>query len=132
MIEVASLIARICLSVVFLWSGITKLMDPARGVEEVAGLGLPFPRVFLWLTIPYQIGGGLAVLLGVYAELGALALLAFTVAATLLAHRGSGLTGAARQQQIATSLEHLAIVGGFLLVAVHGAGTLSIESLLRP
>jgi len=49
----------------------------------------------------------------------------------MLAHRASGLSGEARQQQITISLEHLAIVGGFLLLAIYGSGSLSIDALLH-
>ncbi|HUK07477.1 MAG TPA: DoxX family protein [Stellaceae bacterium] len=131
MTDYGSLLARFCLSLVFLWSGITKLRDPVGGTAEVAALGLPMPQVFLALTILCQIAGGLMVLLGFRVRLGALVLLSFTVVATLLGHRVAGLTGAARQQQMTTSLEHLAIVGGFLLLIVHGAGALSIDALLN-
>jgi uncharacterized membrane protein YphA (DoxX/SURF4 family) len=131
MTDLGCLLARFCLSLVFLWSGVTKLRDPAGGTKEVAALGLPVPRLFLALTILCQIAGGLMVLVGFWARLGALALLGFTIAATLLAHRTSGLSGAARQQQMTTSLEHLAIVGGFLLLTIYGAGTFSIDDLLR-
>jgi len=71
------------------------------------------------------------VLLGFWARLGALALLAFTVVATLLAHGTKGLTGEKRLQQATTTFEHLAIVGGFLFIVIHGAGRLSLDSLLR-
>ncbi len=131
MMDDASLLARICLSAVYLWSGIIKLRDPAGGVAEMAAVHLPAPRLFLALTILCQIGAGLMVLLGFWTRLAALALLGFTVVATLLAHRASGLTGAARLQQITTSLEHLAIVGGFLLLMIYGSGPLSIDALLR-
>lgn len=130
MIDDGSLVARFCLSLVFLYSGITKLRDPVGGMAEVAALGLPMPKVCLALTVFCQIVGGLIVLLGFWARLGALALLGFTVIATLLGHRVTGMTGAARQQQMTTSLEHLAIVGGFLLLIVHGAGAISIDALL--
>lgn len=131
MIEYGSLIARACLSAVFIWSGITKLLDPVSGAAEVAALHLPAPRLFLALTILCQIGAALMVLLGFWTRLAALVLLGFTVMATMLAHRASGLSGKARQQQITLSLEHLAIVGGFLLLAIYGAGSFSIDDLLR-
>jgi uncharacterized membrane protein YphA (DoxX/SURF4 family) len=38
---------------------------------------------------------------------------------------------AARQQQETTAFEHLAIVGVFLFVVIHGAGRLSLDNLLR-
>jgi putative oxidoreductase len=131
MTDYGSLAARLCLSAVFLWSGITKLRDPAGGIAEIAALQLPAPRLCLALTVLCQIGAGLLVLLGFWTRLAALALLGFTVVATLLAHRASGLSGAARQRQIITSLEHLAIVGGFLLLMIYGPGRLSIDEFLR-
>jgi len=131
MTEYGSLLARLCLSAVFLWSGITKFCDPAGGIAEIAALRLPAPRIFLALTILCQIGAGLLVLVGFWTRLAALVLLGFTVLATMLAHRASGLSGAARQQQITTSLEHLAIVGGFLLLTIYGAGPVSIDEFLR-
>ena len=59
------------------------------------------------------------VLLGFWARLGA------------LAHGLRGLTGDKRQQQETTAFEHMAIVGGFLFVVVHGAGGLSVDNPLR-
>ena len=125
------LLARFCLSFVFLWSGVSKAFNPVAGRAEVAALGLPNPALFSTLTIICQIGGGLMVLLGLWARLGALGLLSFTVIATLLAHGSGGLTGEKRQQVLTTAFEHLAIVGGFLFVIFHGAGALSVDELLR-
>ena len=48
------------------------------------------------------------VLLGFWARLGALALLTFTVIATLLAHGSRGLTGEKRQQQETSEAGRLA------------------------
>jgi putative oxidoreductase len=125
------LLARFCLSFVYLWSGVTKAFHPSAGKAEIAALGLPYPALLLPLTVTCQICGGLMVLVGFWARLGALALLGFTVIATLLAHGTRGLTGEKRQQQQTTAFEHLAIVGGFLFVVVHGAGRLSVDNLLR-
>jgi putative oxidoreductase len=129
-INYGDLLARFCLSFVFLWSGISKAYHPAAGKAEIAALGLPYPALLLPLTIGCQICGGLMVLLGFWARLGALALLGFTVIATLLAHGSQGLTGEKRQQQQTTSFEHLAIAGGFILVILHGTGALSVDNLL--
>jgi uncharacterized membrane protein YphA (DoxX/SURF4 family) len=131
MTDYGNLAARVCLSVVFLWSGVSKSMDRAGGIAEVAALGLPAPSLFLALTIVCQIVGGLMVLLGFWTRPGALALAGFTIVATLLAHRYWHLTGIERQQQRMTCLEHLAIVGGFLMLIVYGPGAISIDHLLR-
>src|SRR5215471_16192512 len=131
LMDYGDLLARFCLSFVFLWSGVSKAFHPAAGKAEIAALGLPDASLLLPLTVACQIGGGLMVLLGFWARLRALALLGFTVVATLMAHGFVGLTGDKRQQQETTAFEHLAIVGGFLFVVVHGAGRLSVDSLLR-
>ena len=131
LIDYGDLLARFCLSFVFLWSGVSKALHPAAGKAEVAALGLPDAGLFLWLTVACQIAGGLMVLLGFWARLGALALLGFTVIATLMAHGTRGLTGDKREQQETTAFEHLAIVGGFLFVIIHGPGSLSLDNLLR-
>jgi putative oxidoreductase len=131
LIDYGDLLARFCLSFVFLWSGISKALHPAAGKAEIAALGLPDAALFLWPTVACQIAGGLMVLLGFWARLGALALLGFTVIATLMAHGTRGLAGDKRQQQETTAFEHLAIVGGFLFLIIHGPGSLSLDNLLR-
>jgi putative oxidoreductase len=131
LIGYGDLFALFCLSFVFVWSGVSKALNPAAGKAEVAALGLPDAGLFLWLTVACQIAGGLMVLLGFWARLGALALLGFTVIGTLLAHGTRGLSGEKRQQQETTAFEHLAIVGGFLFVIIHGAGRLSVDNVLR-
>lgn len=123
----AALAARICLSAVYLYSGIAKLLDIPAGMAEVAGFGLPAPSVLLALTILVQLGGGLLVLVGLWTRLAAFLLLGFTVVATALAHNPFGLEGIELQRQLTTSLEHLAIVGGFILLIAGGAGPISVD-----
>jgi uncharacterized membrane protein YphA (DoxX/SURF4 family) len=112
------LLARVLLSAVFLYSGQDKLRHWQAGVREVADLGLPWPRLFAAATIATQLLGGLAVLTGIGAAWGAAALALFTIAATVLAHRFWLLHGARAKQEFTTSMEHLAIVGGLLLLAL--------------
>jgi putative oxidoreductase len=123
----AWLAARVCLSAVYLYSGFAKLLDLPAGLAEVTGLGLPASGLFLALTILVQIGGGLMVLGGLWTRLAAFVLLGFTVVATALAHNPLGLAGTEFQRQATTSLEHLAIAGGFLLLIAAGAGPISID-----
>ena len=127
----ACLAARVCLSAVYLYSGTAKLMDIPAGTAEVADLGLPAPGVFLALTILTQLGGGLLVLVGLWTRLAAFLLLGFTVVATALAHNPLGLIGVEFQRQLTTSLEHLAIVGGFILVMAEGGGPVSIDRMIH-
>src|SRR5262245_16413513 len=126
-----SLAARVCLSAVYLYSGTVKLIDIPAGMSEVEALGLPAPGLFLALTILVQLGGGLLLLAGLWARPAAFLLLGFTLAATALAHNPLGLDGAGFQRQLTTGLEHLAIVGGFILVIAGGAGPISIDHVIE-
>jgi uncharacterized membrane protein YphA (DoxX/SURF4 family) len=52
-------------------------------------------------------------------RIGAALLAAFTIAATLLGHRFRLRQGDSTRQELTTRLEHLAIVGGLLILIVH-------------
>lgn len=121
------LAARLCLAAVFLYSGATKLIQWHAAIAEFEALGLPLPTVAIAATVAVQLSGGLAVALGWRVRLAALALAAFIVIATLIGHPFWAFEGADFQRQLTTVLEHLAIVGGFLLLAAIGPGRLSLE-----
>jgi uncharacterized membrane protein YphA (DoxX/SURF4 family) len=112
------LIARLCLAAVFLYSGVDKLWHWRSSIEEVKGDGLPWPAVFAGATVFTQFVGGCLVAIGLLAWLGALLLAGFTVAATLLGHRFWLRRGAEFRHEVTTSLEHVAIVGGLLLLCL--------------
>ena len=111
-------LARAFMAAVFLYSGQDKLRHWRAGVEEVTGLGLPMPRLFAAITIAVQIVAGLSVLLGIGTAVGAAFLALFTATATVLGHPFWRLRGKQAQLELTTSLEHLAIIGGLLLLIV--------------
>ena len=111
-------IARLCLAIVFLYSGVDKLWHWRSSIEEVKGDGVPWPAAFAGATVFTQLVGGFLVATGIFAWLGALLLAGFTVAATLLGHRFWLRRGAEFRHELTTSLEHVAIVGGLLLLSV--------------
>ena len=116
MVGYGLLIARLCLAAVFLYSGVDKLWHWRSSIEEVKSNGLPWPAVFAGATVFTQLVGGCLVAIGLLAWLGALLLAGFTVAATLLGHRFWLRRGAEFRHELTTSLEHVAIVGGLLLL----------------
>ena len=116
MIAYAFPIARLCLAAVFLYSGIDKLWHWRSSIEEVKSDGLPWPAFFAGATVFTQLVGGFLVATGFFAWLGALLLAGFTVAATLLGHRFWLRHGSEFRHELTTSLEHVAIVGGLLLL----------------
>ena len=118
MIAYALPIARLCLAAVFLYSGVDKLWHWRSSIEEVKSDGLPWPAVFAGATVFTQLVGGCLVAIGFFAWLGALLLAGFTVAATVVGHRFWLRRGAEFRHELTTSLEHVAIVGGLLLLSL--------------
>src|SRR5947209_6833783 len=112
--------ARIVLSLPFWWSGLSKLLDFSGGTAEMAALRLEPAWLFNALTILVQLGGSLLVILNLRTWLGAGALGVFTALATVMAHRFWTLDGIDRVRELNAFLEHLAIIAGFVLVAILG------------
>ncbi|GAB4215473.1 MAG: DoxX family protein [Roseiflexaceae bacterium] len=113
-----ALLGRLLIVVIFFLNA-TGVVDQARPAREMAEFGVPpalIPPAML-VGRSLQLLGGLAVLTGFYPQLGALALIAFLVPATVIAHHFWDRTGAERQIQLANFLKNLAMIGGLVLVA---------------
>lgn len=109
------LAARVLLGAIFLLAGFDKILDYAGTQEYMAMFGVP--GMLLPAVIAVEILGGLSLILGVKARWGAIALAGFTLIAGLLFHADFG-----DQNELNHFLKNLAIIGGLLMVALHGAG----------
>ena len=120
--QYAPLIARILLSAIFIMSAFGKIMDPAGTQGYMDAFGLPIIGILFVLAIIIEGLGGLSLLLGFKARWGAFVLIGFTLVATFTFH-----LNLADQTQMVMFLKNAAIIGGLLLVALHGAGPLSFD-----
>lgn len=114
-----SLLARIFLSAIFLWSGINKIINPLAVRENMSAHGMPLTSVFLVAAIALEILGGLSVLLGIKPRWGAVMLIIFLIPATLIFH-----TDFSTEIEQAMFLKNLAMLGGLLMLVQHGGGNL--------
>jgi putative oxidoreductase len=132
-----TLIGRVLLGLLFLVAGLGKIIGYDVTTQSMAAQGIPLTAIALPLTIAIEAGGGLLLMLGLRAKWAALALAAFTIAATLVYHRFWEFPPEAAPLQQIMFLKNLSITGGLLLLAAHGAGALSLERVfsrhrLRP
>lgn len=121
--DTMNLVGRLLLAQIFLLSGLSKLGAWADTQAYMAAVGVP--GVLLAGVVALEIGGGLALALGLFTRWTALALAAFTVAAALLFHTQFG-----DQNQMIHFMKNLAMAGGLLFVWLHGAGRLSLDARL--
>ena len=130
--DLALLIGRVAFAALFLPSGFSKLMNLQAFIYNIDGRGVPFAPVMAPIGATIEFLGGLALLLGVQVRVASVVLLAFTVLATLIAHRfWEYAPGAARQMQQINFFKNVAIVGGFVFLAAHGGGRYCAEQLWR-
>lgn len=112
-------IALLGLCAAYLQGGIVKLTDITGAVAEMNHFGVSPAMLFAIAVIALELVASVAILTGYGRWLGALALGAFTVAASLMANRYWELAAPKRFATENAFYEHLGLTGGFLLVAWH-------------
>ena len=117
----ANLTGRTAIAAIFLISGIGKIAGYSGTVAYMESQGVP--GALLLPTILLEIGGALAIIAGWQTRLVALALAGFSLVAGILFHGNF-----ADQMQQILFLKNVAIAGGFLFLAVNGAGAWSVDA----
>src|SRR5690606_29353940 len=106
------LLARVLLSAIFVMSGISKIMDWSGTAQWMQAQGMVAIPFFLAGAIVLEIGGGLMVLLGFKARLGAILLIGFLIPTTLIFHNFWAYAGETQQTEMINFMKNSAILGG--------------------
>jgi len=123
---VALFLARLALSAIFIPSGFSKLLHLEAFARSLTARGVPGGTAIALLAAAVEFFGGLAIALGFRVRWSALLMLAFTIVAALVSHRFWNFADGERTMQYIQFMKNLAIAGGFLAVAVAGAGRFRI------
>jgi putative oxidoreductase len=142
-----AVIGRMCLSLIFILSGLQKLLD-WQGTEtyfvnsllEVLNYTEGMPRVqeFIRYFTPYtsellmaatafELIGGFLLFLGLQVRFGAFLLALFLIPTTLVFHHFWFLMGPERDLQMIMFLKNLSIFGGLLYVLDMGKGVIKAK-----
>ncbi|ETA50427.1 DoxX family protein [Ponticoccus alexandrii] len=116
------LVARILLGLLFLVAGWGKLADVQGFAGYMASGGVP--AFLAWPVVLFEILGGLALILGLLTRPAALALGLFSVATAVMFH------SPADPAQMTNFLKNIALAGGYLAIAITGAGAWSVDRRL--
>jgi putative oxidoreductase len=114
-------IARILIAHIFLLSGLGKIGNYAGTQAYMEAMGAP--GMLLPLVILLEVVGGLALIIGWQTRWAAFALAGFSIVAAVMFHADF-----ADQMQMIMFTKNVAIAGGLLLLAAHGAGYFSLDS----
>jgi putative oxidoreductase len=107
------------------WQNYMSFYDP---IANFFGSLTPWTSLLVLFGTLLELGGGLLVLLGIHEKFGAGLLLFFLVPTTILVHQFWFMDGGARELQTVMFLKNLAIMGGLIMVLLHGAQASSQES----
>ena len=123
------LIARVLLGYIFLLGGWGKLLGLAGFATYLERQGLPASYPLAVLGAGVEFLGGLALIFGIVTRFAALALVAFSLVATGIAHRFWEFDEATRGGQATSFHKNMTMIGGLLALIVAGSGRFSIDRL---
>lgn len=123
-----TLTGRLLLALLFLPAGLMKIGGFAGTVGYIASKGLPMPALGAVIAIAVEVLGALALLAGFGTRVAALVLAVFTVAASVIFHAYWAVPAEAQMVQQLMFFKNIAVVGGLLVLAAHGAGGWSLDA----
>ena len=134
-------LGRIFIPIVFLVTGIQKIMNIGEIAQMLAANGVPVPDEIVpylggipkyealgYLIAAIEIICGLMVLIGLKARWAALVLIVFTACTIIFVHHFWDMQGAELIRNRADALKNLSIMGGLLLIVAVGAGPSSVDN----
>lgn len=121
--DLALLAGRVLLALMFVMAGWSKIGGYAgtQGYMEAMGV----PGFILPLVILLELGGGLAIVLGLFTRSLSVLLAGFTLMAAFIFHYQP-----AEQMQMLMFMKNVSVAGGFLALAAAGAGAFSVDARL--
>jgi len=120
-------LGRLGLAWLFIDSGWGKIAAYAGTQQYMEAAGVP--GILLPIVIAFELGGGIAIVLGLFTRWVALALAVFSIVAAVLFH----LPHFADPMQAINVWKNVAMAGGFCVLAAHGAGRYSLDARMgRP
>ncbi len=119
--KLAMPLGRVLIAAIFVLAGVNKIgsYSGTQAFMESAGL----PGMLLPLVILFEIGAGLAIIVGWQTRLAALALAGFSLLTAVVFH-----SNFSDQIQFILFMKNVAIAGGFLFLVANGAGAVSLDN----
>lgn len=125
------LAARILTAALFLVFGWGKLMHPEATAALFARIGVPVPALACVVAIAAELGGGLALLAGLFTRPLVVMLAAYTLVTAFVGHQFWNMTGGAYVANEINFLKNFSIAGGLLALFVTGPGRYSVDQAIR-
>lgn len=126
----ALLLARACIAPLYLYSGVGKILAFSATAGRLYGGADGFGRFLAGGAIALELGCGVALLLGFFTRSAAVALIFFTIVATIMFHNFWAAPDVQVVMQTINFLKNLGLAGALTLIAALGAGSISVDAVL--
>jgi putative oxidoreductase len=124
------LLGRLLFVLIFVMSG--PMHFSGQTIAYAASQGVPLASIGVPLSGLLALSGGLSILLGYRAKIGAWLLVLFLAAITPMMHKFWGVTDPMmHQMQFVMFMKNVSMLGGALLISQLGAGPWSLDARRR-
>lgn len=121
------LLGRLLFAAIFLMSALGHFSKET--IAFAASQGVPIAAIAVPFSGILALAGGLSILLGYRAKLGAWLIVLFLVPVTLMMHKFWGVSDPTiAQTQMIMFMKNVSILGGTLLITQFGAGPMSLDA----
>jgi putative oxidoreductase len=125
-----TVLGRLLFALIFVVAGASHFSKQTVGFA--ASQGVPLAAIAVPLSGVLAIAGGLSILLGYRARIGAWLIVLFLVPVTLMMHKFWTVTDPMMAQiQMILFMKNVSMLGGALLISQLGAGPLSLDTRRR-
>ena len=126
------LAGRVLMGWIYVESGWRKLTGMDAFIASLTRRDVPYATVLGWIGAPLEFLGGLALVFGAWTRCAAVAMIVFTIVATLIGHRYWEITDlAVRRMQQSHFAKNVTIIGGLILLFVTRGGRFSFDGRWR-
>jgi len=123
-------LGRFLLALVFVLSGFGKIWGIDGTAAQMASHGIPLPNILVYGVVALELGGGLALMFGLFTRPLALIFAIYLAILAVVFHNYWAFPEAQLHAQQIAFYEHLSMLGGMLYVFVFGAGAWSLDALI--
>jgi len=129
--DIAELLARIWIAFVFIYEALDAIVFFHKTKATMTAYGILWQQdLILKTAIVILIVGGILVLIGYYASIGATLLLIYWLPMTLIVYSFWDDPAELKRLHALYFMRNLALCGGLLLLVANGAGKYSIKRLI--
>lgn len=130
--DIADLLGRICLSVIFLFEAIDSILFFESTIKTMESYGITlWPKLWLGIAILCLVLGSMLMMVGYFARVGATFCLLYWLPFTFIVHSFWNDPPDTEQLTFLRFMTNLAVAGGLLLLLANGSGKYSMKRLIH-